>query len=315
MLLGLIAMKGNMQKLKRESRCVMAFKIDTGGVWRTVGGRRIFIKDGQDLQIAMRGSGKFQKAADTNRVKYWTEKVHNSKTNNIKPFKKEEVNLKKVKDRGEINDEEAKECIELAEEIYAKAEAVEPQISKDIIDSAKKYNGEMYGLDFRMKQPTSLAAKIGADVKEADNRITFKEAAGDVKDAVRYTVILDDDNFTKGYQNIKNDLESKGYKETRMKNFYQMYKDGDASQKAIQCVYEDKNGYVFEFQYHTDNSQGAKEVNHPYYEEWRNKTTSDSRKGQLDELMKSTGKQVKDPKDVYTLKSYKLDKNGNKVYI
>ena len=31
----------------------------TGGVWRTVGGRRIFIKDGEDLATAMKNSGKF----------------------------------------------------------------------------------------------------------------------------------------------------------------------------------------------------------------------------------------------------------------
>jgi hypothetical protein len=34
---------------------------DIGGVWRTVGGRRIFIKDGEDLSTAMKNSGKFKK--------------------------------------------------------------------------------------------------------------------------------------------------------------------------------------------------------------------------------------------------------------
>ena len=34
-------------------------KTDIGGVWRTVGGRRIFIKDGEDLATAMKNSGKF----------------------------------------------------------------------------------------------------------------------------------------------------------------------------------------------------------------------------------------------------------------
>lgn len=34
---------------------------DIGGVWRTVGGRRIFIKDGQLLEDAMKQSGKFNK--------------------------------------------------------------------------------------------------------------------------------------------------------------------------------------------------------------------------------------------------------------
>lgn len=33
---------------------------DLGGVWRTVGGRRIFIKDGEDLETAMKNSGKFK---------------------------------------------------------------------------------------------------------------------------------------------------------------------------------------------------------------------------------------------------------------
>ena len=32
---------------------------DLGGIWRTVGGRRIFIKDGEDLATAMKNSGKF----------------------------------------------------------------------------------------------------------------------------------------------------------------------------------------------------------------------------------------------------------------
>ena len=30
------------------------------GVWRTIGGRRIFIADGEDLQTAMKNSGKFK---------------------------------------------------------------------------------------------------------------------------------------------------------------------------------------------------------------------------------------------------------------
>lgn len=39
---------------------------DLGGVWRTVGGRRIFIKDGQDLASAMKESGKFGSRFESN---------------------------------------------------------------------------------------------------------------------------------------------------------------------------------------------------------------------------------------------------------
>lgn len=43
---------------------------DIGGVWRTVGGRRIFIKDGQDLSLAMRESGKFPNKDSRNKENY-----------------------------------------------------------------------------------------------------------------------------------------------------------------------------------------------------------------------------------------------------
>ena len=60
---------------------------DIGGVWRTVGGRRIFIKDGQDLASAMKESGKFdkkdtkiKKETDLNKA---IEKIRNAKKENL----------------------------------------------------------------------------------------------------------------------------------------------------------------------------------------------------------------------------------------
>jgi hypothetical protein len=47
----------------------MSKRNDEGGVWRTVGGRRIFIKDGQDLETAMYESGKFDEIIHRNRMK------------------------------------------------------------------------------------------------------------------------------------------------------------------------------------------------------------------------------------------------------
>lgn len=63
------------------------------GVWRTVGGRRIFIADGEDLQTAMKNSGKF---------------------NNNKSKKKEDNLPKKVeiKEQGTSNRKEVSENIQ-----------------------------------------------------------------------------------------------------------------------------------------------------------------------------------------------------------
>lgn len=43
---------------------------DLGGIWRTVGGRRIFIKDGQDLATAMKESGKFNSKNKISKKEY-----------------------------------------------------------------------------------------------------------------------------------------------------------------------------------------------------------------------------------------------------
>lgn len=55
---------------------------DLGGVWRTVGGRRIFIKDGEDLATAMKNSGKFG-----NKKEQKTPETLNNKQNLVDYFK------------------------------------------------------------------------------------------------------------------------------------------------------------------------------------------------------------------------------------
>lgn len=49
---------------ERESERGKTMSNDLGGVWRTVKGRRIFIKDGQSLTDAMKESGKYKDAFD-----------------------------------------------------------------------------------------------------------------------------------------------------------------------------------------------------------------------------------------------------------
>lgn len=291
----------------------MAFKLqkvdfaEASGVWRTVGGRRIFIKDGDNLETAMKKSGKFKYRTNfrtlPNKVKAETMKVERNASNEINEFKKEEVNEKDIRERSGLTEQETKECIKVAEEVYAEAERVEPQISRDLVDSAKNANSRMYGLDFRMKQPSSLAGKIGSDSKI--DGVSFKEAGANIKDAVRYTAIIDEKNFTSGYNQMKSSLESKGYKEVRLKNFYKMYEEKTQCQKAIQCVYENKDGYKFELQYHTSNSQGAKELNHPLYEEYRKAGTSDNRRKELYNEMVTIGSYVNNPKGVLDIKEHK----------
>lgn len=43
---------------------------ESNGAWRTVGGRRIFIKDGEDLATAMKNSGKFKQKSKIDVLKH-----------------------------------------------------------------------------------------------------------------------------------------------------------------------------------------------------------------------------------------------------
>ncbi len=67
-----------------------------GGVWRTVGGRRIFIKDGQDLASAMKESGKFSnKQIEDKKDK--TPSILNNRKNLVEYVKQQiDIDLEKV---------------------------------------------------------------------------------------------------------------------------------------------------------------------------------------------------------------------------
>lgn len=64
---------------------------DIGGTWKTVGGRRIFIKDGQDLEIAMKESGKFP---NHHRKAKLLEKIEMTENNIIETLEKYENLIK-----------------------------------------------------------------------------------------------------------------------------------------------------------------------------------------------------------------------------
>lgn len=76
---------------------------DIGGVWRTVGGRRIFIKDGEDLETAMKKSGKFRKSE----IKDKDDDKNKDNEEKIKKLQEEYDSIKSMFDprKAELRDE------------------------------------------------------------------------------------------------------------------------------------------------------------------------------------------------------------------
>ena len=225
------------------------------------------------------------------------------KASNIaKPFKREPLNTTTAKLRGKLTESEIFKCSKLANNIFKKASKEEPAITKDLIQSAKHVNAKMYGLENRLKQPTSLTAKIGSDAKEKSK--SFEDTAKSIKDSVRYTVISDDKNFVKNYNSVKKDLESKGYSETRCKNYFEKYKNGEVQHKAVQTNYKNQNGFEFEIQFQTPSSQAAKELKLPLYEERRQTGNSDLRNAELEREMHDLAEKVPYPSRISKIKSH-----------
>lgn len=82
---------------------------DIGGIWRTVGGRRIFIKDGEDLETAMKKSGKFKKNEIKNKDDDKKETNKNIIDKNTEEFSKKIMN--QDKESAIVFDDDGKEIM------------------------------------------------------------------------------------------------------------------------------------------------------------------------------------------------------------
>jgi hypothetical protein len=261
------------------------------------GVRRYQNKDGM-----LTNAGKKRKNTILNsKFKDVEQNVRKQLSNDYAVFNKQKIDIASVKARGGLDNIDAIRCSSLATKKFNEASSIEPQITKDVVSSVAGSGGKMYGLENRLKQPSSIAGKIGSDSK--DKKISFEDAYSGIKDAIRYTAVSEDKDFVRNYNRIKKSLNEKGYTETRCKNYFDLYAQGKVMHKAVQCTYRDKNGYEFELQFQTPSSQAAKELKVPIYEERRKVGISEQRALKLESDMRDLAECVQDPPRVSTIKS------------
>ena len=228
-------------------------------------------------------------------------------TNNVASMKAAERNgFKKTNSKSVVDGMEhtwykydgGMNSIPLGNNIYNEARKKEPKITKDV----KASSNHLYGLQHKLKTKESIIRKIDTDHDEKN--ISHKKAASGIKDAVRYTQIADTNNFVKEYNNFKNKMSDKGYEEVRCKNNFTAYQEGKVKHKSVQSVFKDKDGYMFEVQFQTPQSQTAKNKKTPLYEERRRTDISKERATELENQMTKLMDPVPIPKDISSIKSY-----------
>ena len=186
--------------------------------------------------------------------------------------------------------------------VYNTAAIKEKTITPDIKESAKESNSKLFGLENRLKSLESIERKINK--KEIENGKTEKEAAESIHDSVRYTTISDTKNFVSSYEKFKNSMEKKGYTETECKNYFELFNRGIVKHKAVQSLFETKDGFKFEVQFQTPESQHAKTKKIPLYEERRKVGIDDKRARELESEMEKLALEIPDPPRIDEIKSH-----------
>ena len=119
----------------------MAKVDDVNGVWRTVGGRRIFIKDGQDLASAMKESGKFKNLKNEDYQKQ-EQIVHEAK-NEVDRLKRQLSLLEDDDTYGSPDYDDTKYALRDAEDRYREEKAkYDKMVSKSSNEGVKTLSGD-----------------------------------------------------------------------------------------------------------------------------------------------------------------------------
>lgn len=267
----------------------------------TTAGRLAIERAGKDNPLVAQAFGMGRSMADE--VKQNADGIRAQLSNEAKPIKAQPLNVDKVMKEAGVDRKTAERAGELSKQLFEKASRDEPGITSDVISATTSNGGSMFGLGARQKMETSMARKIASDAKE--DHVSLEKAAAGVKGSVRYTSVFETDKLASGYNNIKSSLEEKGYSLVRTKNFFADYEAGKSDIKSIQSVFKSPNGTMFEFQFQTPQSQGAKEITHPFYEQSRAATTTPEQKNSLSRLMTQAFSSVPTTPEIQAIKTVK----------
>lgn len=168
----------------------------------------------------------------------------------------------------------------VAQSIRSEAERREPEITRDVAAAVAEGGGEMVGLEYRLKEAGSMARKLNQYAKESGT--TVEAVRGEMKDAVRYTAVYPPDRYVAGARTVQSALERRGWTkhDHQWKNYWVPGDDYD----GYNCVFESKDGFLMELQFHTTESIGVKHRSHKLYERARVLPEGSERDTLLDQM-------------------------------
>jgi hypothetical protein len=182
----------------------------------------------------------------------------------------EQVTVSYDADGNIIVSEEAKA---LAKPIAEEARRREPELTKRLTELVGDRNPEdydsppppqLFGYDFVFKQEAKIAEKIERVVVEKG--VNREQAAAMINDAVRYTIHFDQGEFGPQAQNLLDQLRAENAN-VKVKNTWPP--DSPTAYKGVNVNVTTNDGFTYEIQLHTPESQRVKDQLHTLYERQR----------------------------------------------
>lgn len=205
-----------------------------------------------------------------------------------------------------LNDEIA----EVVDQRVSKAEALSKTLDDEMQDIARELGAELDGLEFSVKGRGSMARKVRSKynnaIAEGDPKTVREIVEEEIRDANRYTVILDTASYGDNLEEFVAAFRARGYSfpADYWKNTWRKTKtirrDGVEIEvpndyRGLNTTMRSPDGDFIEVQFHTKESFATKQVNHDLYEEAREEGVSAARKGELDAIQARNAAEIPDP--------------------
>jgi hypothetical protein len=192
-----------------------------------------------------------------------------------------------------------------ATEAVGRVREAEPAISADVkaTERENRYGGRLEGFEKRLKGEERLKEKSAEGLATASPDATPDQVLRLIPDAIRYTFCFEHGTYAKGYYDIKERLESRGYEMYYSKNWWT-----NAEYKGINTRWVTLDGQRFEMQFHTSESFHAKHhVTHGAYERIRDPATSRAELRELHTFQREVSSWIQLPHGATDIPDYKKE--------
>jgi hypothetical protein len=150
---------------------------------------------------------------------------------------------------------------------------------------------DLVGLDFRLKGRERLSEKVLYHIR-ANPDISYDQAFGKVKDAIRYTFQYTEGHYADGVLADCERLKAAGFEFVDRRNSW-----GDAAYKGINSRWRvPESGQMFEVQFHTEASFQAKQETHGAYEKLRSPETHKAERDALEDYQHEVSARIPLPR-------------------